>query len=67
MNQNLRMTIALAAVLVLALAGASVLYGTSNVIRHYPQTRYVAAALELFASIALMFWYILSIFISARR
>jgi FtsH-binding integral membrane protein len=53
-------------VAMVALAGAAVLYDTSNVIRHYPQTRYVGAALELFASIALMFWYILRIFVAAR-
>jgi len=53
-------------VAMVALAGAAVLYDTSHVIRDYPQDRYVGAALELFASIALMFWYILRIFISAR-
>ena len=53
-------------VAMVALAGAAVLYDTSNVIRHYPEDRYVGAALELFASIALMFWYILRIFIASR-
>ncbi|MGQ0678129.1 MAG: Bax inhibitor-1/YccA family protein [Actinomycetota bacterium] len=47
-------------------AGAAILYDTSNVLRHYPQDRYVAAALELFASVALMFWYVLRLFISSR-
>ena len=45
-------------------AGAAVLYDTSNILHHYPQDRYVAAAMELFASIALMFWYILQFFMS---
>ena len=45
-------------------AGAAVLYDTSNVLHHYPEDRYVAAALELFASIALMFWYVLRLFMS---
>ena len=45
------------------LAGAAILYDTSNIIRHFPEDRYVGAALELFASVALMFWYILRIFI----
>lgn len=45
-------------------AGAAVLHDTSNVLHHYPQDRYVAAALELFASIALMFWYVLQLFMS---
>jgi uncharacterized protein len=44
-----------------AFAGAAVLYDTSNVLHHYPEDRYVAAALELFSSVALMFWYILSL------
>src|SRR5690606_12781739 len=42
-----------------AFAGAAVLYDTSNVLHHYPKDRYVAAALALFASVALMFWYVL--------
>lgn len=44
------------------LAGASVLYNTSNIMREYPVGYHVGAALGLFASIALMFWYILQIF-----
>jgi FtsH-binding integral membrane protein len=46
------------------LAGASILYDTSNVLRRFPEDRYVAAALELFASVALMFWYVLRLFLS---
>ena len=45
-------------------AGAAVLYDTSNILHHYPQDKYVAAAMGLFASIALMFWYILQFFMS---
>ncbi len=45
-------------------AGAAVLYDTSNIMHHYPQDRYVAASMALFASIALMFWYILQLFMS---
>lgn len=45
-------------------AGAAILYDTSNVIHHYPEDRYVGAALALFASVALMFWYVLRIFMS---
>ncbi len=48
------------------LAGASVLWDTSNVLHHFPENRYVGAALELFASLALMFWYILRLFMSSR-
>lgn len=49
-----------------AFAGAAVLYDTSNVLRHFPEDRHVGAAMALFASIALMFWYILRIFIGRR-
>lgn len=47
-------------------AGIAILYDTSNVIHHFPEDRYVAASLELFASVALMFWYVLRLFISSR-
>ncbi len=45
-------------------AGAAILYDTSNVLHHFPEDRYVAASLELFASVALMFWYVLRLFMS---
>lgn len=45
-----------------AFAGASILWDTSKVIHHYSEDRYVAASLELFASVALMFWYVLRLF-----
>ncbi len=51
-------------VAMIGFAGAAVLYDTSNVLHHYPEDRYVAASLELFASIALMFWYVLRLFLS---
>jgi FtsH-binding integral membrane protein len=44
------------------LAGGCVLYQTSGVIHHYQPGQHVAAALGLFASVALMFWYILRLF-----
>jgi FtsH-binding integral membrane protein len=53
-------------VAMVALAGASILYNTSNVIHHFPEDRYVAAALQLFASVALMLWYVLRLFMSRR-
>ena len=49
-------------VAMVALAGAAILYETSKVLRTYPEDRYVSAALSLFASVALMFWYVLTIF-----
>jgi len=45
-------------------AGAAILYNTSNVIHHYDEESYVAAALELFAAFALLLWYVLRIVIS---
>lgn len=51
-------------VAMIGFAGAAVLYDTSNIMHHYPKDRYVAAAMSLFASIALMFWYILRLFMS---
>ena len=51
-------------VAMVAFAGAAILYDTSNIIHHYPEDRYVGAALQLFASIALMLWYVLRLFMS---
>ena len=53
-------------VAMVAVAGAAILYDTSNVLHHYREDRYVAAALELFASVALMLWYVLRLFLSRR-
>ena len=53
-------------VAMVGLAGAAILYDTSNVLHHYPEDRYVAAALQLFASVALMFWYVLRLFMASR-
>ncbi|MGF1579238.1 MAG: Bax inhibitor-1 family protein [Gemmataceae bacterium] len=46
-----------------ALASGFILYTTSNILHHYPTDAYVAASLELFASLALLFYYILMILI----
>ena len=51
-------------VAMVGLAGGAILYDTSNILHHYSEDRYVAAALELFASVALMFWYVLRLFLS---
>ena len=53
-------------VAMIGVAGAAILYDTSNVIHHFPKDRYVAAALTLFASVALMFWYVLRLFMGSR-
>jgi FtsH-binding integral membrane protein len=51
-------------VAMIGFAGAAVLYDTSNIMLHYPQDKYVAASMQLFASIAMMFWYILRLFMN---
>jgi len=54
-------------VAMVGVAGGAILFDTSNVLHHFPEDRYVAAALQLFASVALLFWYILRIFLGSRR
>lgn len=46
------------------LAGGSILYQTSNLMTKYGVEDYIPAALGLFASLMLLFWYILQIFMS---
>jgi hypothetical protein len=46
-------------VAMVGLAAAAILYETSRIARTYPTDRHVAASLELFASVALMFWYLI--------
>ncbi|MFP6639916.1 MAG: Bax inhibitor-1 family protein [Myxococcota bacterium] len=53
-------------VAMVGVAGAAILYDTSNVLNRYPEDRYVAGALQLFASVALMFWYVLQLFMASR-
>lgn len=47
-----------------AFAGSAILYETSNVLHRFNTRQHVAASLTLFASVALLFWYILRIFSS---
>jgi FtsH-binding integral membrane protein len=49
--------------IMVALLSAAILYETSNVMLHYRTDQHVAAALALFAAVASMFWWILSILI----
>ena len=44
------------------LASGAILFNTSNILHHYHTGQYVAASLALFASVALLFWYVLQIF-----
>ncbi len=50
----------------IALACGYILYDTSNVLHHYRIGQHVAASLALFASVALLFWYVLRLFMSRR-
>lgn len=54
------------AFVMVAFAGTAILYQTSNVLHRFNTKQHVAAALTLFASVALLFWYILRIFSSRR-
>jgi FtsH-binding integral membrane protein len=46
------------------LASGFILYSTSNVLHHYRIGQHVAASLALFAAVAMLFFYILRIFMS---
>jgi FtsH-binding integral membrane protein len=50
--------------LMVVFAAAAILYDTSNILHHYRTEQHVAASLALFASVGLLFWYILQIVIS---
>jgi FtsH-binding integral membrane protein len=53
-------------VAMVGLAGGYILYYTSAIMRDYRTDQHVAASLALFAAVALMFWYILRIFLDRR-
>jgi uncharacterized protein len=46
-------------VAMIGFAGAAILYDTQKIYTSYPPNREVAAAMSLFASLALLFWYVL--------
>lgn len=46
------------------LAAGSILYQTSNLVHKYTNEQYIPAAIGLFASLMLLFWYIIQIFLS---
>jgi len=58
--------IGFSALMVLFASGA-IVYSTSNVLRVYQTDQYVAAALDLFAAVALLFWYVLRILMELQR
>jgi FtsH-binding integral membrane protein len=43
----------------IALAGGSILYQTQTILRRYPSEAYVGASVQLFASVMMLFWYVL--------
>ena len=51
----------------IALACGYILYQTSNLIHHYQPGQHVAASLALFASVALLFWYVLRLIMALQR
>jgi FtsH-binding integral membrane protein len=51
----------------IVLACGYILFHTSNVLYHYRIGQHVAASLALFASVALLFWYVLQLVMSAQR
>jgi FtsH-binding integral membrane protein len=53
------------AFIMVGFAATAILFSTSNVLHQYHPSQHVAASLSLFASVALLFWYILSIFSSS--
>jgi len=48
-------------------AAGSILYNTSNVLHQFRMDQHVAAALSLFAAVALLFYYVLLALIQSRR
>jgi len=46
-------------VAMIAVAGASILYQTQSIMRRYPSEAYVGAAVQLFSSVMILFWYVL--------
>jgi uncharacterized protein len=46
-------------VAMIAVAGGSILYQTQTIMRRYPAEAYVGASVQLFASVMLLFWYVL--------
>ncbi|MEX0653750.1 MAG: Bax inhibitor-1 family protein [Phycisphaeraceae bacterium] len=54
-------------VAMIALASGYILYDTSNIIHHYRIGQHVAASLALFASVALLFWYVLRLVMAMQR
>lgn len=51
----------------IVLASGYILYDTSNVLHQYRIGQHVAASLQLFASVALLFWYVVQLVMSLQN
>ena len=51
----------------IVVAGGAILYDTSRILHEHKPDEYVSAALELFASMALLLWYVIRIFLGSRK
>ncbi len=51
----------------IVLAGGSILYQTQAIMARYPSDAYVGAAVQLFAAVMLLFWYVLRLVSALRR
>lgn len=54
-------------VAMIALAGGSILYQTQAIMARYPSEAYVGAAVQLFAAVMLLFWYVLRLLTQLRN
>jgi len=54
------------AIAMVAFSGLAILYDTSKILHHFDEDQYVAAALHLFSSVGLMFWYVIQILMSKK-
>ena len=55
------------ALAMVVLAAGAILYDTSNIMLHYRTDQHVAASLSLFASVAMLFYYVLLALMGSRR
>ena len=51
-------------VAMIAFAGGAILWETQQILRHYPEGTEMLAAIQLFSSVMLLFWYVLRLFMS---
>jgi uncharacterized protein len=54
-------------VAMIALAGASILYHTQAIMRRYPYEAHVGASVQIFASVMLLFWFVLRLLGQVRN